>query len=309
MDAVTWAVQRKVWQTKWRGDGLAMDTFWTYARDIDRYQTWCSEQSVQSTALSSGRAYVDHVLCSKSRHAARHAARALKAYGKYLVWDEMCPPTPGLEPHKDSGPFQRLTLPKEPPVVNAPTATDDDLEKLLAACTPSNSVSARSWEVLRDKAIITTLAFTGMRRGEVAGMTLDDVDLLAGTVRIPKTKNNEVRNVKLNSEVVRAILRYHTASQDDRPEHERGLWMSAHDMSPLKPGGISQMLYRRAQAAGVGVAAHAFRRRQAGEWMARGGSESGLMTNNGWKSPTMILRYSKAKAEANAMAESERLFG
>jgi integrase len=69
---------------------------------------------------------------------------------------------------------------------------------------------------------------------------------------------------------------------------------------PLTPSGVGQMLAKRGKAAGVDVRAHAFRRMHAGEWMKRGGSETGLMTNSGWKSTAMISRYTKDTKESNA---------
>ena len=70
------------------------------------------------------------------------------------------------------------------------------------------------------------------------------------------------------------------------------------------------MLARRGKRAGVDVSqAHAFRRRFTGEWLARGGGESTLMTNNGWTSPAMVRRYAKDTIEDSAIAEKRRLFG
>ncbi|MFN6118500.1 MAG: hypothetical protein ACK5CE_02500 [Actinomycetes bacterium] len=61
---------------------------------------------------------------SASKHSARHGARSLKAHGKYLAEDL-----------QQADPFARLVLPVEPEPLNARTATDDELERLLAVCT------------------------------------------------------------------------------------------------------------------------------------------------------------------------------
>ena len=163
---------------------------------------------------------------------------------------------------------------------------------------------------MRDKAIILTLAHTGMRRGEVVAMMLDDLDLVGETVYVPKSKNKTTRTVALHPDATGALLRYLRASEAERPDCERAVWLScAHrPIKPLTASGLSQMLDRRGDAAQVDVRAHAFRRRQTGEWMARGGSETGLTTNNGWRTTAMIRRYSKDTLEANAIAESRRLF-
>ena len=46
---------------------------------------------------------------------------------------------------------------------------------------------------------------TGMRRGELAGMTWDMVDLRKRTVTLPETKNGEKRTVPLSTEAVRVL--------------------------------------------------------------------------------------------------------
>ncbi|MDA8149689.1 MAG: tyrosine-type recombinase/integrase, partial [Nitrospiraceae bacterium] len=46
---------------------------------------------------------------------------------------------------------------------------------------------------------------TAMRRGEIAGMTWDDVDLKKRTVTLPETKTGEVRIVSLSSEAIRIL--------------------------------------------------------------------------------------------------------
>ena len=46
---------------------------------------------------------------------------------------------------------------------------------------------------------------TAMRRVEIAGMTLDDVNLKKRTAPLPETKNEEVRIVSLSSEAIRIL--------------------------------------------------------------------------------------------------------
>ena len=75
----------------------------------------------------------------------------------------------------------------------------------------------------------------------------------------------------------------------------------------MTPSGLSQMLQRRGEKAGTDVRAHAFRRYYSTEWLAKGGSEVGLMRNNGWQGTEMVARYSKDHAEQLAYDEAKRL--
>ena len=64
----------------------------------------------------------------------------------------------------------------------------------------------------------------------------------------------------------------------------------------------------RAEPAGVvGFHPHMLRHTAAHRWLAKGGSEGGLMAVAGWTRPDMLLRYTKAQASARAAEESQRL--
>jgi integrase len=145
-----------------------------------------------------------------------------------------------------------------------------------------------------------------MRRGEVANMKPEHLDLENQRLLIPKTKTKSPRPARLHDELVDAILRY------QRVVPTRAvMWPSASNryLGAITAPGIGQMIKRREKAAGIKLGTHAWRRRMAGEWIARGGTETGLMAAAGWSSTAMVARYSKGVAQENAMAESERLFG
>ena len=83
------------------------------------------------------------------------------------------------------------------------TLTPDEVEKLLALPGQGNG----SPKALRDTALLEVLYATGMRVSEVAGLTLDDVDLGAGTVRCVG-KGSKERVMPLYAEACRAVSVY-----------------------------------------------------------------------------------------------------
>ncbi len=64
----------------------------------------------------------------------------------------------------------------------------------------------------------------------------------------------------------------------------------------------------RADRAGVvGFHPHMLRHTAAHRWLAKGGSEGGLMAVAGWTRPDMLVRYTRAQASARAADEARRL--
>jgi integrase/recombinase XerD len=83
------------------------------------------------------------------------------------------------------------------------TLSPDEVEKLLALPAQGNA----SPKALRDTALLEVLYATGMRVSEVAGLTLDDIDLGAGTVRCVG-KGGKERVMPLYAEACRAVAVY-----------------------------------------------------------------------------------------------------
>ena len=74
---------------------------------------------------------------------------------------------------------------------------DDEETRLLAACRKSRNPGLET-------AVILAIE-TGMRLGEIGGLTWDRVDLAAGVVRLDLTKNGERRTVPLSDKAVSAL--------------------------------------------------------------------------------------------------------
>ena len=100
----------------------------------------------------------------------------------------------------EKSPAARLRTPKQPqrlPIY----LTSQELGRLLA------SPKADDPGGLRDRAILSTLAFTGMRLSEIVGINLSDVDLINRAVRV-LGKGDKERIIPLNDVVTRAINDY-----------------------------------------------------------------------------------------------------
>lgn len=133
-------------------------------------------------------------------------------------------------------PADRLPLPKLP-IGEAPrNISDEDLETLLNAARKKNP---------RDYAIIRFLADTGCRRGGIAGLRLEDVDLdkLEAIVR---EKGHKTRTVFYGEETANAMKEYLKVRPD---VDSNGFFIGRQ--GPLSDWGIRQVLRRLTQEAGI----------------------------------------------------------
>ena len=91
------------------------------------------------------------------------------------------------------------------------TLTDEEVERLLGAL-DSPSPSMR-----RSAAIMRCAVDLGLRSGEIAALTLDDIDWQAGTLTLRKTKSRRDQVLPLPEPTGRAIAAY---LQHERPESQ-----------------------------------------------------------------------------------------
>lgn len=142
----------------------------------------------------------------------------------------------------------------------------DQVRRLLAACDAHTPVGCR------DLAILTLLARLGLRRGEVAGLRLDDIDWRAGTIAL-RGKGNCLERVPLPPDVGRRLAEY---LRNARPANARGRTVFVRCVAPhhaLSPSRVSTIVADAARRAGLGrVHAHRLRHTAATELLRAGAS-------------------------------------
>jgi site-specific recombinase XerD len=175
----------------------------------------------------------------------------------------------------------------------------EEVSAILDAC------RGTAYEDRRDMAIIRMFASTGLRLSELTGLKLEDVDLRNGTATC-LGKGRKVRTVALGVKTIEALDRYLRARRGHPYAHRPELWLGRQGR--MTPDGLSEAVKLRARRAGVkGVHPHRFRHTVAHNWLDKGGSEVGLMANNGWSSSAMVRRYAKSTQSTRAQAEARRL--
>lgn len=181
--------------------------------------------------------------------------------------------------------------------------TDDQLRGLVKACRGSD-MRAR-----RDEAIVRLMVATGLRAGEVVALQKDDLRLhdIPPFIIVRSGKGGKGRTVPMPPEVASTISRYTRSRAGHRLAAEPDLWLGDRGKR-FTYDALHKGLKARAELAGIeGFHPHLLRHTAAHRWLAKGGSEGGLMAVAGWTRPDMLQRYTKARASDRAMAEAQTL--
>lgn len=154
-------------------------------------------------------------------------------------------------------PFDHIKAPKDRRPVQMKAIAAEDLRAIWDEAKSSG---------MRDLAIITVLATTGMRAGELISMRLSRLELKDGYAWVEGKRG--WRKAFLGQTAVQAIEAY----LRQRSEYDADvLWLSANG-EPLTTDGVRQMVDRLAERAGVTGRhnLHAFRHRVAQAWLDTG---------------------------------------
>lgn len=172
---------------------------------------------------------------------------------------------------------------------NFPTyLTRRELNRLLAGV---NGLSAAQ---KRNYAIVLCLARLGLRVGEVAQLTLEDINWRRGCLRLVQTKGRRERMLPLPAEVGRAFTAY---LREGRPSSSaRHLFLSLQDGHPLGATGISAMTTKAMARVGItnpGKGPHLLRHTVASHLVQEGAALKAVADLLGHRSLSTTQVYAK----------------
>jgi site-specific recombinase XerD len=281
------------WELALTAERKSAGTIRLYTTGVRIFLRWCESTGTpaQLTKVNVQGFLADLLATGSEASTAVARLLALKRFSAWLT----------SEGEQDSDPLLGIRRPQVDRKVTQ-ALSDDDVKLLLKAC------AGKAFVDRRDEAIVRLMVETGMRAGEVIGLMTADVDLRRGLVTVHRGKGGKGRVAPISAQTVAGLDRYLRMRRHHR---------LADDSGPLWVGGggktfgyhaLDKTLKRRAEMAGIkGFHAHLLRHTAATRWLARGGSEGGLMAIAGWSSREMIDRYTGASASERAAAEARGL--
>jgi len=144
--------------------------------------------------------------------------------------------------YTDRDPFLRVSVPKRGRPLPVYLSADECTALLRAAERQSSALFA-----FRDRAILSLLVFTGLRRSELLALRLSSVDLGEGTLRVESGKGRKARLLPLAHQLLAALRDW----VEVRPECAHDFLFTSQATKPLGRKGLMGTLARALQRASI----------------------------------------------------------
>lgn len=217
----------------------------------------------------------------------------VKTFFAFLVDEDDIPKSPADRLRSIRQPEQRT------PILNP-----EQVEAMRRACRGPEFADKRA------AAIFALMLDTGLRRQELADLTVDDLDVTGRVVRVQHGKGDKARLSRFTTDTALTLARYKTARKNELRRLRRvdPGWLWIGHRGRFTDAGIEEAMKARAEKAGIeGFHLHRLRHTWATMNRRAGMSDASLMALGGWSSATVMGRYGKAAAMMTALDEYDRV--
>lgn len=307
-----WDTWHDDWQVHLRGRRVGESTRKLYARQLGYVVDWMREQRGITDPERVKRLDLERYLGERSESISARTGKPIsgatvaaeyRCLAVFFSWlaEQLVDNPDDAVAVRARNPMARVAEPKHAPK-RTEVLTDAQLLALVDAC------RGRGFNDVRDAAIIRVLLDCGLRRSELIGLHMADVDLDAQTF-VVLGKGGKERLVPFGirtSEALRTYLRYRRRHADARLDE---LWLVGKPhRGALQGSGLAQLLRRRAAKAGVpNVHPHKLRHTAYDAFMDAGGEGTAAMALMGWSTRAMLDHYAASGAERRALRQHRRL--
>jgi integrase/recombinase XerD len=223
----------------WLESGLSANTLAAYRADLRAFQSWLAKKGLaleQATRADLLAYLAANVRVGRSpRSSARHLS-TLRRFYRYLL----------IQGRTQADP----TADVRSPVIGRPlpkNISEQGVEKLLS--TPPRDTALGS----RDRAMLETMYASGLRVSELVGLTLNELDLTTGLVRVVG-KGGRERIVPLGEEASESLREYLGQARSDllKAQLTDAVFVTRRG-GPMTRQAFWQLIKRYAQQAGIGA--------------------------------------------------------
>ncbi len=157
-------------------------------------------------------------------------------------------------------PLEGIPRPKIPATVPKALSEDEILELLRVA---SKKSSKYQFTNIRNRALIATFIFTGIRRSELINLKVEDVDLINSFLFVRNGKGGKNREIPIEQSILKPILEEYSNYRQNLKRVGKyfftGTWAGIKENNALTKGGLSKIFSKLSKSLNKRIYPHQLR--------------------------------------------------